>query len=98
MAKMTDPQNEVVSKIAKAFNTSFETFKADKEAVKVLSARERGWYEGREEGKEEGRKEGVTIGAIKLAELIKSGLSVDEAVLKIKEEQNGLVDSLALQQ
>jgi hypothetical protein len=37
----TDPQDEVVKKIAKAFNASFQDFKDDKDVVTVLSLEER---------------------------------------------------------
>ena len=44
--------------------------------------RKEGRQEGREEGREEGRGEGVTM----LAELIKKGLSLEDALQKIQEE------------
>jgi len=40
---------------------------------------------GRAEGRAEGYDEGFDKGAYKLAELIKSGLSLEEAFLKLKE-------------
>jgi len=74
-----------VKKIAESFNTSFNAFRADKEVVKVLSARERGWVEGKVEGR--------IAGANELAELIKSGLSVDEALRRINEAQYELAEA-----
>jgi len=44
----------------------------------------------RAEGKEEGRAEGINIGITKMLELIKSGLSPEEAQRKIREEQHEL--------
>jgi len=93
LGKITEPISEIMKTISETFNTSFEAFKTDKEVVKVLSARERGWNEGLVEGREEGKIKGMVIGANKLAELIKSGLSVDEALLKVNEDQYVLVES-----
>ena len=72
--------------------------------------RNEGWVEGREEGREEGiaegreegREEGIVegaekganAGANKIIELIKSGLSPDEALRKFNEESKILVTSL----
>ena len=85
LGKTSNPKNEVVEKITKAFNAGFDAFKSDKEVVKVLSARERGWFEGLVEGE--------ARGATRLAELIKSGLTVDEALLRINENQNDVTPS-----
>ena len=82
LGKLKNPENETVKKIAKAFSSSFEAFKRDKEAVNVLSARER----GRNEGLYEGRLEGRLEGAAKLLELIKSGVDPDEALRRLSFE------------
>jgi len=74
LGKMKNPTNEAVKKISKAFNTSFDAFKTDKEAVKMLSARERGWHEGLVEGREEGE----TNIATKVMELIEKGVSQED--------------------
>ena len=81
LGKVTTPKSETVQKVVNSFSASFDAFKADKEVVKVLSARERGWHDGLVEG----REEGVVIGANKLAELIRSGFSLDEALRKVSE-------------
>ena len=40
---------------------------------------------GVERGREEGREEGMTIGANKLAELIKNGYTLDEALRRVND-------------
>ena len=77
LGKPAQTQNEAVKKIAEAFNSSFKVFKEDKEVVNVLSLAERYTSEGKIEGKLEG--------ADKMFELIKSGLSPEEALCKVKE-------------
>jgi len=52
--------------------------------------RAEGREEGREEGEAKGRAEGINIGITKMLELIKSGLSLEEAQRKISEEQHEL--------
>ena len=68
LGKIANPKNNDVKKIAKAFSKGFGIFKKDKEAVKVLSFRDRylneGRYEGRIEGIAEGRIEGIAEGRI----------------------------------
>ena len=48
LGNIADPENEEVREIVKSFNAGFNVFKADKEAVKMMSLRERarneGWY------------------------------------------------------
>ena len=72
LGKNPEPQDPEVKRVAAAFSTSFQVFRADKEVEEVLTAEERG------------RVEGIAIGVDRLAELIKSGLSVDEAIRKAK--------------
>ena len=74
-----EPETEEVKQIADTFNTSFSTFKNDKEVKKSMSFEER-WHN-------EGKAEGISIGVAKIIELIKSGLSPDEAAKRIYEEQ-----------
>jgi len=80
LGKTTKPKNEIVKNIANTFNSSFNAFKADKEVSKMLSLADRYRYDGLVEGEAKGVE--------KLAKLIKSGLSVDEALRKINEEKN----------
>jgi len=54
-----------------------------------------GWIDGREEGYEKGYKEGIAIGASRIVELIKSGLTPDKAWRKMNEEKATLVHSPA---
>ena len=49
-------------------------------------AREEGLAEGREEGMQQGIQEGMQQGILKFAELIKAGLSVEEALSRIQNE------------
>jgi len=90
---MTTPQSADVKQIASTFNSSFELFKSDKEVKNTMTIadkyRNEGWLEGREEGREEG--------ALKIVELIKSGLTPEEALRKVNEEckSNALVISPA---
>jgi len=98
LGRLSSPQNEDVKHIADAFSTSFETFKDDKEVKSTMTIIEKwlmqGWEDGheaghevgREEGLAEGLAEGLTEGANRIVELIKSGLSPDEALRKINEE------------
>ena len=68
------PEDDDVRLISDAFETSFEEFKHNKEVSKMLTLAER--YT------DAGRVEGVN----RLAELIKSGLTLEEAMQKINEE------------
>ena len=90
LGKTVNPINEAVKTIIYNFNNSFSAFKADKEVAKMLSVAERyrndGWYDG--------VAEGVSCGAKKVVELIKTGLSPDEALQKVGEEKNTLVESI----
>ena len=65
-------------------HASFKAFKTDKDVVNVLSLAER--YI--QEGKYEGRLEGIE----KMLELIKSGFSPEDAIRKIKENKDWLVE------
>ena len=91
LGNIADPENEEVKEIVKSFNVGFNAFKADKEAVKMMSLRERarneGWMDGVEEGEARGEARGEVKGAIatvnELTELIKLGFTLDEASQKI---------------
>jgi hypothetical protein len=45
LGKLKEPKNDLVKKIAETLNSSFSAFKVDKEAVSMLSLRERAWEE-----------------------------------------------------
>ena len=79
LGRLLTPQSEAVKRIAQAFNTSFEVFREDKEVKNAMTIAEKyrneGWVDGEE------------AGVNKIAELIKSGLSVDEALHKFNEER-----------
>ena len=91
LGNIADPENEEVREIVKSFNAGFNAFKADKEAVKMMSLRERarneGWLDGVEEGEVRGEVRGKAIGSIaaanEISELIKLGFSPEEAIQKI---------------
>ena len=89
LGKTISSKNEYVKNIKNAFDTSFSAFKNDKEVAKMLTLAER--Y--KHDGVVEGVAKGVTIGADRVVELIKSGLSPDDALRKIKEE-DVLIDAL----
>ena len=82
LGKITDPQDKQVKAVKAAIDKGFANFKTDKDVVTVMSLQDR-WYG---EGKADGKTEGITKGADRLAELIKSGLPVDEALRIVKEE------------
>ena len=106
LGKLKNPVNEDVKRIADMFKKSFEAFKDDKEVKNTMSIAEKyrneGWIdgmdagiakgreEGREEGREKGREEGVSIGALGIIELIKGGLSPDEALRKFNENREAM--------
>ena len=94
LGKLATPQSEEVKRIAQTFNTSFELFKDDKEVKNAMTIAEKHRNEGWVDGKEEGLDEGVSAGASKIVELIKSGLSPDEALRKVNEERKSLVSTL----
>ena len=89
LGKVVNPKNEAVKTIIKDFNNSFNAFKADKEVAKMLSVAER--Y--RNDGWNDGWNGGVLEGANNVVELIKSGLSPDEALRKVCENKSTLVDN-----
>ena len=78
LGKTNDIKSEEVKRIADTFKNSFEMFRIDKEVKKSMSVAEKRWLEGRVEGRVEGIRE--------LAELIRSGMSVDEALQAIDSE------------
>ena len=88
--KLTNPKDEEVKRIIKTFSTSFEELKDDKEVKNVITIEEK-W---KQEAWLDGREEGISAGASKMFELIKSGLSPDEALRKVKDERALLVTSL----
>ena len=102
LGKLTAPQSEEVKRIAKTFNTSFELFKDDKEVKNAMTIAEKhrneGWVDGMEvgmeRGMERGAEKGLNAGANKMFELIKSGLSPDEALRKINEESKSLATAV----
>ena len=59
-----------------------------------MSIAEKHRNEGRVEGRTEGAEKGVSAGASKIVELIKSGLSPDEALRKVNEECTVLATAL----
>ena len=100
LGKEATPKDKDVKKITEAFNTSFDTFKADKEAVQMLSFLDRekayeraeGRAEGRTEGRAEGRTEGRAEVMARLAELIEAGTSPQEAMRIIMSEDYTLTE------
>jgi len=74
LGRLAAPQSTEVKRIANAFSTSFEAFKDDKEVKNAMTFADK--Y----------RNEGLVDGASRIVELIKSGLSPDEALRKICEE------------
>ena len=88
LGKTTDPKDDSVKKIAEALKTCFNDFKTNKDVVKMLTLAERYL----DEGEARGISIGEARGAKKLAELIKSGLSPDEALNKLNEEKHELTD------
>ena len=106
LGRLPAPKSEEVKRIANTFNASFIAFKDDKEVKNAMSIAERhrneGWVDGMEVGlaegesigMEKGADKGVSAGASKMLELIKSGLSPDEALRRVNEERTTLVTSL----
>jgi len=99
LGKLTTPQHGEVNQVINAFTSSFEQFKNDKEVKNSMSmadkwrdeAREEGW----EEGWEQGLEQGLEQGASRILSLIKSGLTPDEALVKILEEKKKPSPALA---
>ena len=81
--------DENVAKVVESLGESFENFRSDKEVAFVYSLRERWTNEGRHEGIAEGEAKGINI----LAELIRSGLSLDEALHAINEKNMALAEA-----
>jgi len=82
LGRITDPQIEQVKAVKTAIDKGFTKFKSDKEVVTVMSFQDR-WIE---DGVAIGEARGISRGADRLAELIKSGLPIDEALRIVKEE------------
>jgi len=68
------------------FISSFESFKDDKEVKNTMSIAEKYRNEGWVDGVEVGFEKGKEATASKMLELIKSGLSPEEAFRKVNEE------------
>jgi len=86
LGKLSNPQSEDVKRIAGTFSKSFETFKDDKEVKNNMTMAEK-W---RNEGWVDGMEQGLITGAAELLELIKNGLSPEEAFRKISEGRQEL--------
>ena len=92
MGKVAGVKSETANKVAQAFNDGFNMFKRDKEALTMMTVRERWLYEGRDEGREEGIAEGEEKGIIKgaistaeeFAELLRQGYTPEEILQMIK--------------
>ena len=82
LGKTNDIKSEEVKQIADTFGRSYEEFRNDKEVKKSMSVAEKLKLEGRVEGRVEGIRE--------LAELIRSGMSVDEALQAIDSETSNI--------
>jgi len=74
LGKITSPKDEAVAKIVNVFNASFIEFRDDKEVFRMLSLRDRGWYEGKDDTIE------------RLEELQKDGYSFVDAMRIVREE------------
>ena len=99
-----EPQDGDVKTVLKAFNSSFDALKQDKEAKNMISFAEKyinmGYVDGFEEGetigeakgeaigKARGKAEGMSLGTSKMLELISGGLSPEEAWRKVNEDFN----------
>jgi len=82
LGKAASPTDEMVKDVVAAMNIGFNIFKDDNDVVSVLSFRDR-WFN---EDQIEGEAGGKTKDAARLAELIKSGILIDEALQMIEEE------------
>ena len=78
LGRPVSPANASVKNVVAAIEAGFSNFKLDKDVVNVLSFQDR-WLD---EGRVEGRVEGIA----RLAELIRNGLSLDEALKVVEEE------------
>ena len=93
LGKPGTPVDENTKNIITAIDAGFNKFKQDKDVVSVISFQDRWYDEGKVEGKVEGKAEGEAIGkakglnrAIELIELIRRGLTLDEAQRLLEEE------------
>ena len=87
LGKNLSPLDEDVRKVAAALTSSFKEFKDDKDVIDVLTLAER--YEGnglvkgikigKAEGRAEGRAEGALTAADRFLELLKQGISPNQA-------------------
>ena len=83
LGKINDAKSDKVKRIADTLTKSCEEFCKDKGVKDSMSVREKWMSEARIEGMEEGLQQGIQQGIAKLAELIKSGLSLEEALEKV---------------
>jgi len=99
LGKLANPSDERVKKIKAAINGGFEKFKIEKDVVNVLSFRER-WrnedlLEGEAIGEAIGEARGKTLGANRLAALLREGLSLEDALKVIESEATGETSAMA---
>ena len=85
LGKLHEPKDNAVKVVADMFNTSFTTFKEDKEVVGMLTFEER-VLERAERTMKEGLQEGIAFGIEKFKKLLASGHSAEEAERIVKEE------------
>ena len=87
LGKTSEIKNEKVKQIADTLTKSCDEFCIDKGVKKSMSVAEElrmeGRLEGIEEGIQQGIQQGVQQGVTMLAELIKAGLSLEEALEKV---------------
>ena len=92
LGKTTEATNEDVKRITKALTRSCEEFCKDKGVKNSMSLKEK-WqnearYEGIQQGIQQGIRQGIQQATAKLAELINSGLSVEDALKEVSENAN----------
>jgi len=85
LGRINEVDSEIVKRIANSFSASFNEFKSDQEVAGMLSFRERVLEEGIAEGRAEG--------AAELLELIKKGLSPEEAFRIFTEGQHEIAEA-----
>jgi hypothetical protein len=87
LGKIQTPTGEPAKQVAESLKSTFNQFKYDKEAVEMMTLVERRLEVNKEqwlaEGEAKGEARGEARGINKLAELIKKGLSVDEALQQL---------------
>ena len=78
--KLKDPKSKDVQTIAKTIKASFDAFRADKEVKRTMTVAEK--YKN--EGIVEGTTEGMVLAIDQIQELVNSGLSLAEALNRIR--------------